>query len=84
MVGAGGNIFEVRGWYDDTLKRTAAGWRITHRVSRNICATGNEKVLQTVPGVTVDLKFDQLSAEVAAGRVAYFNALRASTPSAKI
>ena len=75
-VGEGGNIFEVRGWYDDTFRKTPAGWRITNRTSRNICATGNEKVLQTMPGVTVELKFDQLSAEVAAGRVAYFNALR--------
>ena len=77
-VGEGGNIYEVRGWYDDSFRRTADGWRITRRTSRNICATGNEKVLQTMPGVTVDLTFDQLSVESAAGRVAYLEALRSS------
>lgn len=75
-VGEGGNIFEVRGWYDDTFKRTQQGWRISHRTCRNICATGNEKVLQTMPGVTVDLTFNQLSVEAAEGRVAYLEALR--------
>jgi hypothetical protein len=75
-VGEGGNIFEVRGWYDDTLARTADGWRITRRIARNICATGNEKVLQTMPGVTVDLVFDALSVEARAGRVAYLEAHR--------
>jgi hypothetical protein len=75
-VEGGGNTYEARGWYDDTFVRTGAGWRIARRTSRNIAATGNEKVLQTMPGVTVDLTFDSLSAEAAAGRVAYFEALR--------
>jgi hypothetical protein len=75
-VGGGGDVYEARGWYDDTLVRTAEGWRISRRVARNIAATGNEKVLQTMPGVTVDLTFDSLSVEAAAGRVAYIEALR--------
>lgn len=70
------DIFEARGWYDDTLVRTPDGWRISRRIARNIAATGNQKVLQTMPGVTVDLTFDSLSAEASAGRVAYFEALR--------
>lgn len=75
-VGGGGDVYEARGWYDDTLVRTAEGWRISRRIARNVAATGNEKVLQTMPGVTVDLTFDSLSVEAAAGRVAYFEALR--------
>lgn len=75
-VGGGGDVYEARGWYDDTLVRTSQGWRITHRIARNVAATGNEKVLQTMPGVTVDLTFDSLAVEAAAGRVAYLKALR--------
>lgn len=77
-VGDGEDIYQVRGWYDDTFKRTPDGWRISRRTCRNICAVGNEKVLQTMPGVTVELTFDQLSTEAAAGRVAYIEALRAA------
>jgi hypothetical protein len=69
-------VYQARGWYDDTLVREPEGWRISRRVARNIAATGNEKVLQTMPGVTVDLTFDSLSVEAAAGRVSYLNALR--------
>lgn len=75
-AGEGEDTFEVRGWCDDTLKRTADGWRITRRIVRNMCAKGNEKVLQTMPGVTVALAFDALSVEAKAGRVAYIEALR--------
>lgn len=76
-IGTGADeVYEARGWYDDTLVREPEGWRISRRVARNIAATGNEKVLQTMPGVTVDLTFDSLSVEAAAGRVSYLNALR--------
>lgn len=75
-VDGGGNVYEARGWYDDTFVRTVEGWRIARRIARNIAATGNEKVLQTMPGVTVDLTFDSLAVEAAAGRVAYIEALR--------
>lgn len=74
-VSGGGNMFEACGWYDDVLKRTAAGWRIVHRVNRTLWSGGNPTVMQTMPGVTVELQHHALSAEAAAGRVAYLQAL---------
>lgn len=76
-VPEGGNMFEACGWYDDTLQRTAAGWRITRRVNRTLWSGGNSQVMQTMPGVTVELQHHALSAEAEAGRVAYLQALTA-------
>jgi hypothetical protein len=75
-LGGGVDTYQVRGWYDDTLRRTPDGWRIARRICRNICAIGNEAVLQTMPGVTVELTFNSLAAEAAAGRIDYLNAIR--------
>lgn len=77
-VPEGGNHFEAAGWYDDVLVRTAAGWRIKKRTNRSLWAGGNSRVMQTMPGVTAELEHVTLKDEVAAGRVDYFNALRAA------
>jgi hypothetical protein len=74
-VPEGGNMFEACGWYDDVLVRTAAGWRIDRRVNRTLWSGGNPQVMQTMPGVTVELQHHALSTEAAAGRVAYLQAL---------
>ena len=74
-VPAGGNMFESTGWYDDTLVRTAAGWRINQRVSRMIWWGGNPAVLETAPEVKVEQVLDSLSAEARAGRIGHLKAL---------
>ncbi|WP_157219714.1 nuclear transport factor 2 family protein [Flavisphingomonas formosensis] len=35
----------IGGWYDDTLARTAVGWRITHRTGTAVWFDGNPNVL---------------------------------------
>jgi hypothetical protein len=75
-VPSGGSVFEAAGWYDDVLERTAGGWRITQRTNRTFWSGGNPLVLQTVPGITVELQHSALKDEAAAGRVTFLNALR--------
>ena len=70
----GGNMFESSGWYDDRLVRTAAGWRIKDRVCRMIWWGGNPRVLETMPGVTVEPSLTALRAEAAAGRIRFLDA----------
>lgn len=71
-VEQGPNMFEARGWYDDQLVRTPSGWRIARRVNRTLWSGGNQLVMQTMPGVTVELAHNALSDEVSAGRVDFF------------
>jgi hypothetical protein len=73
-VPEGGNMFESVGWYDDILVRTPAGWRIKKRSCRSVWAGGNPVVLQTMPGVSGEMKLDSLSHEAAAGNLAYLSA----------
>jgi SnoaL-like domain len=74
-VPEGGHSFEAAGWYDDELVRMSGGWRITRRTNRTFWSGGNPLVLQTVPGITVELQHFALRDEAAAGRVAFLNAL---------
>lgn len=68
----GGSLFEAFGWYDDVLVRSASGWRIRHRSNRTIGAQGNSAVMQTMPGITVELQHQIFSQEVQAGNVEFF------------
>ena len=71
----GGDLWEGTGWYDDTLVRTAFGWRIRHRICRVVYWNGNPLVNETIPGVKFDLKSTVLRREGEAGRVAFLAAL---------
>jgi SnoaL-like domain len=71
----GGDFWEGTGWYDDTLVRTVAGWRIRHRVCRVVWWGGNPIVQEAIPGVKFDLHSVALRSEGAAGRVNYLEAI---------
>ena len=71
----GGHLFEAAGWYDDVLERMSGAWRIKQRMNRTFWSGGNPLVLQTVPGITVELQHFALKDEAAAGRVTFLNAL---------
>jgi hypothetical protein len=75
QVSQGGNMFESTGWYDDELLRLRGGWRIKFRSCRTVWSGGNPLVLQTMPGVTGEQKFDSLSREAAAGNIHYLRAV---------
>ncbi|HTQ16556.1 nuclear transport factor 2 family protein [Mycobacterium sp.] len=62
-------LWDRTGWYDDTLARTADGWRITRRICRITWWTGNPLVNGTIPGVSFDLTTTVLRHEADAGRV---------------
>lgn len=66
------------GWYDDEFVRTERGWRIRHRIAKLIHWTGNPRVPMPVPGHRPDMETNVLAAAVAAGRVRYFEAVKAS------
>jgi len=71
----GSPLWDGSGWYDDALVRTAAGWRIKHRVCRVVYWTGNPLVNEAIPGVKFDLQSIVLRREAAAGRVGFINAM---------
>lgn len=73
----GDPLWDGSGWYDDEWVRTHAGWRIRRRVCRVIWSTGNDRVKETIPGVTFEKQLDSLKAEAAAGRLAFLAALDA-------
>lgn len=75
-VPGGGDMFESCGWYDDKLVHTPSGWRIAERVSRTIWSGGNPRVLETMPGVTVEQQLTSLGGEAASRNIAYLDALR--------
>jgi SnoaL-like domain len=70
----GGPLWDGSGWYDDTLVRTPAGWRISRRVCRIIWWTGNPSVNETIAGVEFDLATSVLRHEADAGRVGVLSA----------
>lgn len=63
------------GWYDDTLLRTASGWRISKRVCRIMGWHGNPFVNETIPGVKFELNTTVLRREAEAGRLAFLKAI---------
>jgi len=71
-------LFDSIGWYDDTLVRTADGWRIARRVCRSQWAGGNPAVMGSAPAVDAegaDPPADTLRDEAAAGRIGHIAAL---------
>jgi hypothetical protein len=72
----GADMFESCGWYDDKLLRTAAGWRIADRVCRTIWCGGNPRVLQTMPGVTVEQQLHSLGGAAESRNISFLDALR--------
>jgi hypothetical protein len=69
----GGPLWDGTGWYDDQWVRTGQGWRIVQRVCRVIWFTGNDKVRETIPGVSFEDERTTLRAEGAAGRVGFLD-----------
>lgn len=77
--GEGAGVREGCSWYDDELVRTPAGWRIAKRTARVFWMGGMAPVRTVSEGVPMNIgAMGSLPAEVKAGRVAYFNALRAA------
>ncbi len=74
-VPEGGNLFELTGWYDDQLVRTAEGWRISNRLCRSVWWGGNPAVLQTTPDVHVETVLNSLRTEARAGHVVHVRRL---------
>jgi len=68
-------LWDGTGWYDDTLLRTPAGWRIIRRVCRITWWTGNPLVNETIAGVKFELGTTVLRREADAGRVGVLGAM---------
>ncbi|PLK26514.1 nuclear transport factor 2 family protein [Novosphingobium sp. TH158] len=73
----GGPLLDGTGWYDDEWVRTHAGWRCRKRVSRIVWATGNMRVMETIPGSAFDIRFASMPAEAAAGSISFLKAIDA-------
>jgi len=71
-----GPLWDGTGWYDDTLIRTDAGWRIAKRVCRVVSFTGNPHVKDTLPGLVFEDTVNDLRTEARAGRLGILDALR--------
>ena len=72
-----GPLWDGTGWYDDEWVRTHAGWRCRKRVCRVVWSTGNDRVKETIPGVTFENVFAAMKAEAAAGSLGFLNAIDA-------
>lgn len=68
-------LWDGTGWYDDQWVMTNGGWRIAKRVCRVIWFTGNEKVKETIPGVTFEDERISLREESEAGRLSFLNSV---------
>jgi len=64
-------MFESGGWYDDSLVRTAEGWRIAERICRMTWHQGNPEVM---PGPLPEA-LDSLRADAEAGSIAYLRVI---------
>lgn len=69
----GGPTWTGTGWYDDELVRTDNGWRIKHRIARQVGYEGNTNVPQPVGDQTPDQTGHVLSDEI--GEIRYFQAI---------
>jgi SnoaL-like domain len=71
----GGDMWEGAGWYDDSLVRSAAGWRIRHRICRVVWWGGNPIVQESLPGVKFELHSVALRRESEAGKLMFLSSL---------
>lgn len=71
VEGAGDCLFTSTGWYDDTLVRTAEGWRIKDRTSRMVSYGGDIRVMQVMPGVDTNYQLLSLFEEAAKGEIKF-------------
>lgn len=71
----GDPLWDGTGWYDDDWVRTHAGWQIARRVCRVIWFTGNDKVKETIPGVTFPDERTSLREEWRAGQLAFLQSI---------
>jgi hypothetical protein len=69
----GGDFWEGQGYYDDRLVKVHGKWRIQHRISRITWTGGNPKVLETTPGVEVQVPITSLHQVSADGNVRFLN-----------
>jgi hypothetical protein len=70
----GGPSWQGTGWYDDTLVRAGAGWRIAHRVCRLMSWTGNPTVPEPMGDHNPDMDLNVLHEASDAGQIAILNA----------
>lgn len=70
-----GALWEGSGWYDDHWVRTHGGWRIQKRVCRVIWSTGNDRVRETMPGVTFGDANCSLRQEASESRIGFLTAI---------
>lgn len=69
----GGDFWEGQGYYDDKLVKVQGKWRIQHRINRLTWAGGNPQVLQTTPGVEVQVPITSLHQVAGAGNLRFLN-----------
>ena len=68
-------VWDGTGYYDDTLVRTAAGWRIEKRTCRVVFWTGNPRVQTPLEDMVFRLDLVSLHGEEQAGRIGFAKAL---------
>lgn len=68
-------VWDGTGYYDDTLVRTAEGWRIAKRVCRVVFWTGNGRVQTPSDDIVFQLDLVSLRREGAGGRLDYLKAI---------
>ncbi len=72
----GGPTWTGTGWYDDELVRTAAGWRITHRVCKLQGWSGNPLVPQPNGDQNPDMNLNKLHRFAEDGRLGFLAAIQ--------
>jgi hypothetical protein len=70
----GGPTWLGTGWYDDTLVKTEAGWRIDHRVCRLQSWSGNPLVPEPTGDQNPDMNLNVLHRASDAGQIGVLNA----------
>lgn len=68
-------VWDGTGWYDDSWRRTADGWRIARRTIGVVYWTGNPRVQTPMEEIEFKLDLVSLKAECDAGRIDYMKAI---------
>lgn len=72
----GGSTWSGTGWYDDTLVRTADGWRISHRVCKLQAWSGNPLVPEPNGTQNPDMNLNRLHGFAESGALAFLAAIK--------